>query len=57
MSHTYRYKIGQSVKVKLKGDEYFGKIGRVKQQHHARNVIEFPNGDKQDYLDEELKNV
>lgn len=51
----YKYKIGQSVKVDVPGDDYHGKTGRVHQQHHARNVVEFPNGDKADYLDEELK--
>lgn len=56
MTHVYKFRIGQTVKVKLRDDEYHGKTGRVVQQHHARNVIEFPNGDRQDYLDTELKN-
>jgi hypothetical protein len=57
MGYRYKFRVGQTVKVKLAGDEYYGKIGRVLQQHHARNVIEFPNGDKHDYLDSELRNA
>lgn len=51
----YKYKVGQLVVVKLAGDLYENRIGRIHQQHHGRNVIEFPNGDKADYLDSELK--
>jgi hypothetical protein len=52
---AYKYKVGQTVKVKLPGDSHHGKIGRIAQQHHGRNVVEFPNKDKRDFLDSELK--
>lgn len=51
----YKYHIGQQVKVDLRSDRYHGKTGRVVQQHHGRNVLEFPNGDRADFLDDELK--
>ncbi len=53
--NAYKYRIGQSVKVNLRGDSHHGKVGRIKQQHHGRNVVEFPNEDKRDFLDSELK--
>lgn len=55
MNYQYKFRIGQTVKVDVKGDSHNGKVGRVKAQHHARNVIEFPNGDERDFLDYELK--
>lgn len=54
-SNTYKYRIGQMVKVNLRGDSHHGKVGRITQQHHGRNVVEFPNTDRRDFLDSELK--
>lgn len=51
----YKYKVGQSVKVDVPGDEYNTRTGRIVQQHHGRNVVEFPNTDRADYVDSELK--
>lgn len=57
MGYTYKFRIGQTVRVDVKGDEYHGKTGKIVQQYHARNAIKFPTGEKHDYLDHELKNT
>lgn len=55
--NAYKFRVGQSVKVNLRGDSHHGKVGRISAQHHGRNVVEFPNSDKRDFLDHELKSA
>lgn len=53
----YKFSVGQSVKVKVKHDPYYDKVARIVEQHHGRNVLEFPNGDRADYIDAELQSA
>jgi len=55
--NAYKYRVGQSVRINYRGDSHHGKTGRIVQQHHGRNVVEFPNHDRRDFLDSELKNA